>query len=149
MQLHSNPTIRRHLGLRSRLRASLLRQPKLIVTGMGDYYQDGYKWCQCDDCGRPNPHRCFTYTHCCWDCLISDGTSHSMECDSARIRRKLSRPSKRELMLLEIRRPGEIQLRICKKNLLEILFGTWVRTWQRSRSYAEFPAEGFVWEAVD
>ena len=45
-------------------------------------------------------------------------------------------------MLLEMRRPGEIQLRIFKKNLLLILFGTWVRTWQRSRSYAEFPAEG-------
>ena len=99
---------------------------------MDDYYQVGYKWCQCDDCGRPNPHRCFTYTHCCWDCLISDGTSHSMECDSARLRRKISRPAQRreKLMLLEITRPGEIQLRLCITEETPRFLQTCIRNWR-------------------
>ena len=54
-----------------------------------------------------------------------------MECDSARLRRKISSPSSRseKLMLLEITRPGEIQLRLCIKEETPRFLQTCFRNW--------------------
>ena len=106
-----------------------------------DLYQDGF-YKECQTCGRPNPHWCLTYDCCCKECSNSKGYDHALECDQARMLRKLRKPEHRSLMLLKIIRPDKMRFRLCQKILfrraLEFLFRTWVWTWQQSQRYAEY-----------